>query len=127
MEPIFRVRERTERAGRSGERFGVSKGLGVGASTVAGWRAAGLVPKVRQALAEQEIPPVGPARGRPEPGPQMGNGVVPFAKTKRGAAAPGALGARSHRPAPATRGGLPGPDDAPEARAPLPPEAASCT
>lgn len=47
--------------------------------------------------------------GRPAPGPQMGNGAVPFAKTKRGAAAPGALGARSHRPAPGHSGRLPGP------------------
>lgn len=47
--------------------------------------------------------------GRPAPGPQMGNGAVPFAKTKRRATAPGALCARAQRPAPGHLGWLPGP------------------
>lgn len=67
MEPFFQVRERT------GERFGVSKDLWAAASTVAGWRGAGLVPKVRQAPAEQEIPPAGPASARATNGQWSGS------------------------------------------------------
>lgn len=106
MEPFFQVGERTERPGRPGERFGVSKDLRVAASTVAGWRA-------RQGWYQRSASHRQNRKfhlsGRPAPGPQMGNGAVPFAKTKRGAAAPGALGARSHCPAPGHSGRLPGP------------------
>lgn len=84
MEPFFRVGERTERPGRPGERFGVSKDLRVAASTVAGWRAAGLVPEVRQAPAEQEIPPVGPASARATNG--QWSGSLCQDKARRGSA-----------------------------------------
>lgn len=73
MEPFSRVRERTEWARRLEERLGVSKDPRAATSTWAGWRAAGLVPKVRQAPAKQEIPPVGPASARATNGQWSGS------------------------------------------------------